>query len=574
MSVSIGSEPLSRRQIENDVPALADLLTSSINQNLTRPALWTEQSYYSYAELYERASTLAAEVALADSGTRNSQCALLVDRGFTGYSAILASILAGVAYLPLNPHFPPARLGEILNLSCASSVIIDRESMVLAAGLLSNCPRGLHVLLPEIDETPAWASRMSRHSFHCRPEIEKNPQFPPRQCHDDRTGAYLLFTSGSTGTPKGILIRRSSVARYLKSVIARYHPNPDDRFSQTFDFSFDLSAHDMLLSWTSGACLYSVPHGAKMSPGNFIRRHELTFWFSVPSTAALMARMRLLRPGMFPSLRFSLFCGEALSTGLARKWQEAAPDSIVENLYGPTEATIAITAYRFSTKDDLHGETVVPIGWPFPDQNIAVIDETGRPVADGQAGELCLGGSQVADGYWFGNENKSGQFRAPLGASSALNWYRTGDLARLDNERGLIYLGRKDRQAKILGHRVELQEVENVMRSAARTETVAAIAWRASQTEVATSVVGFISGSRVSPSQIVSECTTKLPAYMVPKSITEVDKWPLNANGKTDYAALRATLEDAIVTKRRHQSLDPAGAQLASEGEASGTAEP
>ena len=162
-------------------------------------------------------------------------------------------------------------------------------------------------------------------------------------------------------------IGHSSVRAYLRYTCDRYDVTEHDRFSQMFDATFDLSVHDMFVCWERGACLFSVPERATMAPAKFIRQHELTMWFSVPSVVALLSRMRLLTPGAFPSLRWSLFCGEPLPAVAAQAWQAAAPNSQVENLYGPTEATIAITHYRWQT-DVSPGQCVngvVPIGWPY-----------------------------------------------------------------------------------------------------------------------------------------------------------------------------------------------------------------
>src|SRR5262249_22796202 len=142
---------------------------------------------------------------------------------------------------------------------------------------------------------------------------------------DPWDGAYLLFTSGSTGAPKGVLVSHRNVTTYLRSVAARYTPNPEDRFTQLFDLTFDLSVHDMFLCWGAGAALYCPPESAKMAPREFVRRHELTVWFSTPSTAAFMLRARMLRPGDFPSLRWSLFCGEPLPKRVAEAFAAAAP---------------------------------------------------------------------------------------------------------------------------------------------------------------------------------------------------------------------------------------------------------
>jgi non-ribosomal peptide synthetase component F len=303
----------------------------------------------------------------------------------------------------------------------------------------------------------------------------------------------------------------------------------------------------MFLCWGAGAALYCPPASARIAPYDFVRRHALTFWFSVPSTAAFMLRFRMLRPGAFPSLRWSLFCGEALPLRVARAWAEAAPNAVVENLYGPTEATIAVTTYRLPAKPAAQARLpdIVPIGEPLPGQQAMVLGPDGAPAAPGEAGELCLGGSQVTDGYLGRPDLTAERFLPPVtDAPAMLRWYRTGDRARLDPEYGLLFLGRMDRQVKISGHRVEMQEVEEALRRVTRSGTVAAIAWPLDADGLAHGIVGFLPKENCQDDgDILAGCLRQLPSYMVPSSIRRVADWPVNDNGKTDYRRLRQMME-------------------------------
>jgi amino acid adenylation domain-containing protein len=533
--------------------SLVDLFLASRSVHGNRPALWVDRRTLTYAELDHAAAQLAGVIRAArGSGApdRELQCGLLVNRTPTAYTGVLASLMAGSAYVPLNPRFPCKRLRDIVSASAIDTIIVDHRSLAAAAPLLDSIQRPLTVVLPDSAGSEEWLARATGHRYITKPEIDRASSTGPTAESAADDGAYLLFTSGSTGVPKGVLISHSNALTYVKSVTERYHPGPEDRFSQLFDFSFDLSVHDMFLAWGAGACLYCAPEGGLASMGEFIRRCGLTFWFSVPATAAFMRQMRMLKPGSYPTLRWSLFCGEALPMSLALTWQEAAPNSIVENLYGPTEATIAFTAYRLPKEPcaELKALQTVPIGMPLPGQKVMLIDDQGCALQDGEAGELCLGGSQVAGGYWRAHDQTAERFRAPQCAEAAgTRWYRTGDLAVMSREHGLLFRGRIDRQAKISGYRVELLEVENALRVAAATDTVAAIPLPVGEGGLALTLVGFVAGSQKSVAEIIDACRDSLPSYMVPSHIYQVTDWPLNANGKTDYKSLTALLQKADV---------------------------
>jgi non-ribosomal peptide synthetase component F len=331
---------------------------------------------------------------------------------------------------------------------------------------------------------------------------------------------------------------------YLRSVGARYAPSPEDRCTQLFDLTFDLSVHDMFLCWGAGATLFRVPDNARFAPREFVRRHALTMWFSVPSTAAMMLGLRALRPGDFPSLRLSLFCGEALPKRLAVAWASAAPNAVIENLYGPTEATIALTGFRLprDTKAMDALPEIVPIGAPLPAQDARLVDAFGQEVADGEDGEICLAGSQVTDGYWLRPDLTSQRFVRFGWDMADRVWYRTGDRARRMQEHGLVFLGRLDRQVKIAGHRVELQEVEAVLHHAANANA-AAIAWPLGPDGLARGIVGFVGQTTRPIDDVLYACRQALPPYAMPSAIHRVDDWPLNSSGKTDHARLRDMME-------------------------------
>ncbi len=356
--------------------------------------------------------------------------------------------------------------------------------------------------------------------------------------------AYLLFTSGSTGTPKGVPVTHANVLHFIDVMTARYAIQPEDRFSQTFDQTFDLSVFDLFVAWERGACVYVLQPLELIAPTRFVNRHGLTVWFSVPSVPALMRKKGFLKPGAFPTLRLSLFCGEPLPTASAEAWQEAAPNSVLENLYGPTELTIACLLHRWDAEASpaLCVNGMVPIGRPYPGLGALVLDDKLQPVEGEEPGELCVSGPQTVPGYWQDEARTAERFiTVPVSPSTALRAYRTGDrVARLKTG-DYVYLGRVDHQIKVLGHRVELGEIEAALRRDPAVVEAIAVGWPMEE-GTAQGIVAFVSGAGIEPARLLESARSTLPDYMAPREIRIMDTMPLNPNGKIDRNALRDLL--------------------------------
>jgi len=264
-------------------------------------------------------------------------------------------------------------------------------------------------------------------------------------------------------------------------------------------------------------------------------------WFSVPSTAIFMRRLGELKAGSYPRLRLSLFCGEALPVDVARAWSLAAPNSVIENIYGPTELTIGCTSYRWDNRTSPAEceRGIVPIGEPFADMEALIVDENLCEVAVGCEGELLMGGPQLTHGYWCDDEKTSRAFIFVAGRNGT--YYRTGDRVRRSAaDKPLIYLGRLDNQVKVLGHRVELGEVEAVVRSLCGVDAVVALAWPNGSN--ADGIDLFLEAEKFNTELLMKQLKTKLPYYMVPRRIRTLARLPLNPNGKYDRKTLQSIL--------------------------------
>jgi D-alanine--poly(phosphoribitol) ligase subunit 1 len=515
----------------------------SLNAAPQKSALWAKGKTFSYAEMAARAGEISHVIRHNDSNVNSPTCAILAYRSVAVYSSILGILAAGKAYVPLSPKLPPARNLSYIKRTGCSLLVVESDYVEMALELVSAADWPITLIIPsEVDDIKHI--KIGQHTvLHCQanPVSENASKLSNGSAPENAEKiCYVLFTSGSTGTPKGVAVTSGNVAAYIENIITAHQPDAGDRFSQVFDITFDLSVHDMFVCWAAGATLYCLPEEALIAPGAFIREHALTQWFSTPSTAAAMERLGLLKPGSLGSIRRSLFCGEALPTRTAKAWLKASNGAPLFNLYGPTETTIAITSFSFI--EDKSGDSqndVVPIGIPFKGQSAKVVDENLLGLPDGVEGELLLSGTQITPGYW-GDEKTTGERFVALAGESGV-WYRTGDRVKRRTDSNLIYLGRMDQQIKIMGHRVDLMEIEATVRQVSGSDLVAAIGWPQTLSG-ADGVVAFVSGSEIDKTQIIEGCAKTLPRYMVPKRIIELADLPRTASGKIDRKALAATL--------------------------------
>ncbi|MFG2528938.1 amino acid adenylation domain-containing protein [Streptomyces sp. NPDC048516] len=486
---------------------------------------------YTYEEAASTARRWAALLVEATGG-RPRRVGVFAHRSEASYLGVAAALCAGATFVPLNPKFPLPRTRTMLERADVDALIVDTASLPELSEVLRGLPRRPVVLLPgtrRADVVGLGAERvLDAADLAAAAPLDQLPEVSP----DDP--AYLLFTSGSTGTPKGVPVTHTNVRAFLDVNQDRYRLTPDDRLTQTFDQTFDLSVFDLFMAWESGARVCSMESIELLAPFKYLERNGITVWFSVPSVAAMLRKRGVLKPGTLPTLRWSLFCGEALPRATAEAWQAAAPQSTVENLYGPTELTIACTAYRWDPRSSpaecVHDN--VPIGAPYPSLRALVVDEGLAPVPDGETGELCMAGPQTTPGYWQAPRLTAQRYFERDGRT----YYRTGDLVR--RQRGqFVCLGRNDQQVKVGGHRIELGEIEAVLRRAGAVEAVSLL-WP--DTGTITAVVSGAEDSAV----LTDACTASLPPYMVPRSVQVIEEMPVNGNGKVDRMALCQWLDE------------------------------
>lgn len=513
--------------------AIITRLAVAAQRHPDRPMVTIGRETWSYSDVWGIARRTAS--AIVQRG-RNPLVAFFCDRDETAYISVLAILAAGRGYVVLSPKQPNQRIRHIVAATGVDCILVGKGMEERAAALFSNLSVHL-ICLGHDDKRLSMTQECVTLRGHLLDHDPIDPVAVPAH-----SIAYLLFTSGSTGVPKGVPVSNGNLCAYVDYITQRYAYCETDVHSQTFELTFDLSAHDMMCAWSTGGRLVRFSGAELIAPAGVVRKQGVTCWFSVPSLGSIMERSGGLKSGRLSSLRVSLFCGEAMPAKLAARWTEAAPDSVIENLYGPTEATIAFTHYRWdaarSEGECRHG--LVPIGQAFPGQQTAVVDEANNLLSAPCKGMLLLSGSQVTAGYWNAPEITAEKYLELPGVPGG-PWYSTGDIVEVEPDGCIRFVGRLDSQIKYRGFRIELLEVEGALREAANTDLAVVVAWPIENHEVK-GLTAAIGGPPGDWSAIAERMRNIVPDYMVPDRVRFFDELPRNLSGKIDRKAILALL--------------------------------
>ncbi|MDX8149495.1 amino acid adenylation domain-containing protein [Lentzea sp. BCCO 10_0061] len=465
----------------------------------------------SYGELADSALRVAAS--LTSLGAVPSDVvAVMMPKGGNEIAAVMGVLAAGAAYLPIGADVPAERRRHILERAGAR-----------------------FALVPDGEPVPGWEGSAEVLTTSEATRAEPLPGPVPQSAD---AIAYLIFTSGSTGTPKGVEVTHRAAVNTIDWVNSRYGVGVDDRVLALTALDFDLSVYDNFGPLSRGGALVLVGEDQRRDVDawwELIERHEITIWNSVPS---LMDALLSARPGrrLPASLRLAVLSGDWIPLDLPGRLADAGGGKCrLAAMGGPTETAIWSNVFDGQAGD---GWTSVPYGYPLSNQVHRVVDERGRDCPDWLPGELWVGGVCLARGY----RDDPGQTAERFVADRGTRWYRTGDLVRYRPGGVLEMLGRTDFQVKVNGVRVELGEIDDVLRrhpGVRRGVTVAAGA-RTPQ------LVSFVvpTGTTVNLDDLRSFSSARLSSAAVPARVYVVDELPVTQNGKVDRRTLTEWVSD------------------------------
>jgi amino acid adenylation domain-containing protein len=514
---------------------VAALFDAQVARTPDSIALSAASEMVSYRELDRRANRLAR--CLIDDGIGpESIVAILLDRSVDLIVALLASLKAGAAYLPLDPAYPPARLAFMLRDSNARCLITTGAHQAkLAAAQPLGATDAVRVATIRLDDRATMARLAAYPSDAVRDE-ERLALLQPANL------VYLIYTSGSTGRPKGAGITAAGLLNYLDWAATTYTPASANGTAFNLSASFDASVTQIYLLLLSGATLHLLDRHDEIDGLATLIRHNGPFSF-IKTTPAIfdLLRSELTPAEMRRAGPVMILGGEALTAQSCAAWRAQAPETRLFNEYGPTETVVGCAIYQAAPDD----QDSVPIGRPIWNTQLYLLDTSLEPVADDSVGELYIAGAGVARGYLGRGGLTADRFMPCPFGSPAGRMYRTGDLARRRADGKLVFLGRIDDQIKLRGFRIELGEIEAALAEhAAVQHAVVTVRQETGEQRLVAYVVPRATCDADAGAALVvalrTHAAVRLPAHMVPTVIQLLDALPLTPNGKLDRKALPA----------------------------------
>ena len=481
-----------------------------------KTAFSDEKGAISYREAIRAARAIGTCLGNGSEGRR--AVAVLIEKSKETLVGFMGVVYSGNFYIPIDVEMPNDRIEKIFDTVDPCAILSDNEYLEKANII---CGGRRVIRYAEAIETPVDDSLLADIRYRA---IDTDP-------------VYALFTSGSTGVPKGVVCCHRSVIDYADWLVDTFAFDETTIFGSQTPFYFSMSVLDIYATFRSGAELHVIPKKLFAFPVKLLEHMneaKINTLYWVPTALCIVANMKALDKVPMPYLKKILFAGEAMPNKQLNIWRNHLPEVLYANLFGPTEITdigiYYIVDREFGDDDPL------PIGKKCDNVDAIVLNEKGEAVREGEMGELCIRGSFLALGYYDNPEKTAEVFiQNPLNPHYPELIYKTGDLVSYNDRGELMYHGRRDFQIKHRGNRIELGEIENAASAVPGIDMCACIY----DTEKER-IVLFYQGQDVTARVIRESMSAKVPSYMLPNVMLEMDEMPKNQNGKIDRGALKA----------------------------------
>lgn len=454
---------------------------------------------------------------LAKLVSANAPVVVMSGRHVMTPAAFLGVVRAGCFYAPMDATMPLSRLNSILGVIKSDFMLVDKEHLETAKKLDFS---GKIIIIDDIISTIPDENLLSKARLGL---TEISP-------------LYVIFTSGSTGVPKGVITSHHSLMCYIDAVCKVLDINESDVLGNQSPLDYIAAVRDIYLPLKTGASTVIIPKNEFSMPTELfetLNKNKVTaLCWSVAGIElpAKLGAFDCIKPEYLKKVCFS---GSVMPCKYLKIWQENLPDVLYVNQYGPTEATASCTYYVVDKKVD--DDIVLPIGTPYENYSVILLNEDGTETAEGEIGEICVKGPILALGYYGDLQRTNESFiQNPLNKNYRELIYKTGDLGSLREDGLLMFHGRKDRQIKHMGHRIELGEIEETAKQIDGLGECCALYNKEKE-----HLYLFYTGD-VQSKEIVLHFRKVLPAFMVPRKLVALEELPKLPNGKLDMQSMKA----------------------------------
>lgn len=485
-----------------------------------------EEKHVTYSELVDYGKRIGTKI-LEETGNAGRQpIVVYVDRNLESLVSFAGVAYSGNFYVPIDKQMPKSRIELILQtLQPIATVVLASE-----VGFAKSIAPDLTTIIYE---------DAIKH-----PVINEEKLALIRRFSIDTDPIYATFTSGSTGIPKGVITCQRSVVDMTEALVNTFGFDENIIVGNQNPFYFDASIKDIYCTLKCGGTMYIIPKSCFIFPArlvDYLKKYEINLILWSAAAIALVANTNAFELEKPYSLKKVMFSGEVMHNKVLNYWRNALPDTMFVNLYGPTEITSVCT--YFVADRPFEDEDPLPIGMPFKNTEIILLNEHNQPVKGEEIGEICVRGCCLALGYYNNPEKTAEAFcQNPMNSHYPEKIYRTGDLAKYNDEGQIMFLSRKDNQVKHMGQRVELGEIELLINSLDLID--ASICFYDHDKQ---KIVLVYQGKDCDNKYIINSIKDKFPKYMYPNTMIRLAEMPYNLNGKIDRTLIKKQYQNGEI---------------------------